>query len=306
MLHVISAQCVAHDLHMIAPGPLERTCWRRFAAQWRDCKKIWNCAFECDYYYYYYIALVSAQVNMICTRLRPGHLSICWGFLTRMVYLYYISCLRYTILAGNPRCVGDSLWRIEEIVKSLRLGLSVRLLLLSLLLLLLLLFLFLLLLLLLIHPRWDLDTPLLCCTFQCGYYYYYYYYYCCCWYIPGGIWTLLCCVAVPVPTTGADHHHRQAPHQELPGSDLPDDQGNFLGFLFGCERVCVCLSLCVRVRVCVCMCVCVRARVCVRVLQTRSYDDTDHGEGNAYSSSGFQPQCWAQVIVQRHELQSCC
>ena len=25
------------------------------------------------------------------------------GFPTRMVYLYYISCLRYTILAGNPR-----------------------------------------------------------------------------------------------------------------------------------------------------------------------------------------------------------
>ena len=26
-----------------------------------------------------------------------------WGFPTRMVYFYYISCLRYTILAGNPR-----------------------------------------------------------------------------------------------------------------------------------------------------------------------------------------------------------
>ena len=25
------------------------------------------------------------------------------GFPTRMVYLYYISCLRYTILVGNPR-----------------------------------------------------------------------------------------------------------------------------------------------------------------------------------------------------------
>ena len=24
------------------------------------------------------------------------------GFPTRMVYLYYISCLRYTILVGNP------------------------------------------------------------------------------------------------------------------------------------------------------------------------------------------------------------
>ena len=25
------------------------------------------------------------------------------GFPTRMVYLYYISCLRYTILVGNPQ-----------------------------------------------------------------------------------------------------------------------------------------------------------------------------------------------------------
>ena len=39
MLHVISARCVAHDLHTIAPGPLERACWRRFAALWGDCKK---------------------------------------------------------------------------------------------------------------------------------------------------------------------------------------------------------------------------------------------------------------------------
>ena len=28
------------------------------------------------------------------------------GFPTRMVYLYYISCLRYTILVGNPRYMG--------------------------------------------------------------------------------------------------------------------------------------------------------------------------------------------------------
>ena len=39
MLHVISAWSVARDLHMTAPGPLERTCWRRFAEQWGDCKK---------------------------------------------------------------------------------------------------------------------------------------------------------------------------------------------------------------------------------------------------------------------------
>ena len=31
------------------------------------------------------------------------HTHIYRGFPTRMVYLYYISCLRYTILVGNPR-----------------------------------------------------------------------------------------------------------------------------------------------------------------------------------------------------------
>ena len=29
------------------------------------------------------------------------------GFPTRMVYLYYMSCLRYTILARNPRFVYE-------------------------------------------------------------------------------------------------------------------------------------------------------------------------------------------------------
>ena len=33
LLHVISARCVERDLHTIAPGPLERTCWRQFTAQ---------------------------------------------------------------------------------------------------------------------------------------------------------------------------------------------------------------------------------------------------------------------------------
>ena len=39
MLHVISAQCVACELHTIALRPLECTCWRQFAGQWGDCKK---------------------------------------------------------------------------------------------------------------------------------------------------------------------------------------------------------------------------------------------------------------------------
>ena len=49
MLHVISARCVACDLHTIAPGPLERAHWRQFTALWGDCKKTSNSAFECDY-----------------------------------------------------------------------------------------------------------------------------------------------------------------------------------------------------------------------------------------------------------------
>ena len=43
---------------------------------------------------------------------RNRHISVrtltsikCRGFPTRMVYIYYISCLRYTILVGNPRIV---------------------------------------------------------------------------------------------------------------------------------------------------------------------------------------------------------
>ena len=38
-LHVISARCVARDLHTVAPGPLERACWRQFAALWGNSKK---------------------------------------------------------------------------------------------------------------------------------------------------------------------------------------------------------------------------------------------------------------------------
>ena len=36
---MICARCVARDLHKITSGPLERTCWRWFAAQRGDCKK---------------------------------------------------------------------------------------------------------------------------------------------------------------------------------------------------------------------------------------------------------------------------
>ena len=40
MLHMISAQCVPWDLHMIMPWPLQRMCSRRFVAQWGDCKSL--------------------------------------------------------------------------------------------------------------------------------------------------------------------------------------------------------------------------------------------------------------------------
>ena len=38
-LHVIGARCVARDFHTIVPWPLERTCWRQFAAQRENCKQ---------------------------------------------------------------------------------------------------------------------------------------------------------------------------------------------------------------------------------------------------------------------------
>ena len=36
---MMNVRCAARDLHTIAPGPLECTCWRWFAALWGDCKK---------------------------------------------------------------------------------------------------------------------------------------------------------------------------------------------------------------------------------------------------------------------------
>ena len=43
MLHMMTARCVARDLHTIAPWPLERTCWRWFMAQWGDHKNLELC-----------------------------------------------------------------------------------------------------------------------------------------------------------------------------------------------------------------------------------------------------------------------
>ena len=45
-----------------------------------------------------------------------------WGFWTRMVYLFYTSCLRYIILVGNPRNskknIGNLLFRVITIISS--------------------------------------------------------------------------------------------------------------------------------------------------------------------------------------------
>ena len=36
---MIITRCAARDLHTVAPGAPERTCWRQFVAQGGDCKK---------------------------------------------------------------------------------------------------------------------------------------------------------------------------------------------------------------------------------------------------------------------------
>ena len=54
MFHVMSARCVARDLHTITSWLLERTCWRQFAAQLGDYKKKSYCALQCDHFYYYH------------------------------------------------------------------------------------------------------------------------------------------------------------------------------------------------------------------------------------------------------------
>ena len=52
ILHVMSIQYVASDLHTTARWPLEYACWRQFAVLWGDCKKISNCVFQCNHYHY--------------------------------------------------------------------------------------------------------------------------------------------------------------------------------------------------------------------------------------------------------------
>ena len=104
----------------------------------RRLYKISNCAFECNYYYYHYYyyyyytlyaflcgpeaaggsvhnLLTSKQNMQLMTALKPNfmttHMIIITkntfsatyqGFRTRMVYINYITYLRYTILVWNP------------------------------------------------------------------------------------------------------------------------------------------------------------------------------------------------------------
>ena len=61
--HVISARCVARDLHMIAPGPLERTYWKQFAALWGDCKKSRIVPFNVIIIIFIIIIIIDGRLN---------------------------------------------------------------------------------------------------------------------------------------------------------------------------------------------------------------------------------------------------
>ena len=53
-----------------------------------------------------YFLFCSSSFTDCCALFNQVMCMIYWGFPTRMVYLYYISYLRYTILAGNSRYAG--------------------------------------------------------------------------------------------------------------------------------------------------------------------------------------------------------
>ena len=66
MLHVISTQCVAHDLHTIAPGRLECTYWRRFPAQWGDCQKSQTAPLNVIFFFFL-LLLLSLLLSLSCS-----------------------------------------------------------------------------------------------------------------------------------------------------------------------------------------------------------------------------------------------
>ena len=61
MLYVISAWCVACDLHTISPWPLEHTFWRQLAVQWGDWKKSWIAPFTVIIIIVIFIAVINVD-----------------------------------------------------------------------------------------------------------------------------------------------------------------------------------------------------------------------------------------------------
>ena len=55
MLHVISAQCVASDLHTIVPGPLSVADSSQHS---EEILKIKSCTFVCDFFFFFFFFLV--------------------------------------------------------------------------------------------------------------------------------------------------------------------------------------------------------------------------------------------------------
>ena len=76
-------ECVIHSIGM----------WKHLAARYSTVK-INNCTYR-FYYYFNYCIIIKFKRCLIT-------LPVYRGFPTNMVYLYYISCLRYTILVRNP------------------------------------------------------------------------------------------------------------------------------------------------------------------------------------------------------------
>ena len=59
--------------------------------------RLCECIYACAFVMHMHTCYVNVSMGMLV------YMSVYRGFPTRMVYLYYISCLRYTILVGNPR-----------------------------------------------------------------------------------------------------------------------------------------------------------------------------------------------------------